>query len=122
MLPLGRERVSGLRARGLADAVLYDPPGVGGTHQIFVIPFGEQLADYGLPSDPQTSSEVFSLLSGVASLSAGLAGFGLLGAVARLLMAPEETAPEDSVPEETLLVETAPGKAAPGDGVIRGGR
>ncbi|MFH1609296.1 MAG: 4Fe-4S dicluster domain-containing protein [Candidatus Bipolaricaulota bacterium] len=95
MLSLGRERVSGLEGRGLASAVLYDPPGVGGSHMIFLVPFGEHLADYGLPADPQVISGARSLLRDWASVGAGLGGLGLLGAATRLMMAPQEPASGD---------------------------
>jgi formate dehydrogenase iron-sulfur subunit len=41
MLTLGKERVGQLKADGFANAGLYDPPGVGGTHVIAVRAAGE---------------------------------------------------------------------------------
>ncbi len=48
MLGLGAERLAELRERGFDKAVLYDPPGVKGTHVVYVLPHGDPEL-YGLP-------------------------------------------------------------------------
>ncbi len=52
MLMRAHKRVKQLKAQGFNGATVYDPPGVLGTHAIYVLPYGNRLADYGLPSDP----------------------------------------------------------------------
>jgi formate dehydrogenase iron-sulfur subunit len=52
MVALGRARVEALQADGLANAALYDPPGVGGTGVVTVLAHGDHPEWYGLPRDP----------------------------------------------------------------------
>jgi formate dehydrogenase iron-sulfur subunit len=53
MLQQANHRLEDLRERGFARAAVYDPPGVGGTHVVVVLPHGDQPEKYGLPKDPQ---------------------------------------------------------------------
>ena len=53
MVALGNARVEQLQANGLAEAALYDPPGVGGTSVVTVLAHGNHLEWYGLPADPR---------------------------------------------------------------------
>ena len=47
-------RIGDLKERGYAQAALYDPPGVGGTHVMYVLPYGDQPELYSnLPRDPR---------------------------------------------------------------------
>src|SRR4029079_11507195 len=55
MVALGRSRVEKLKANGFEQAVLYDPPGVGGTGVVTVLAHGEHPEWYGLPRDPRVS-------------------------------------------------------------------
>lgn len=70
-------RVTELKGRGHANAGLYDPQGVGGTHVMYVLKHADQPGDVGLPKDPSISPMV-SLWKGVAK---PLAMFAMLGAV-----------------------------------------
>ena len=70
-------RIADLKRRGYANAGLYDPQGVGGTHVMYVLQHADKPALYrGLPKDPSISPLV-SLWKGVAkplmSLGIGLA-------------------------------------------------
>jgi formate dehydrogenase iron-sulfur subunit len=80
MIARGAKRVNDLKERGLAQAALYDPPGVGGTHVMYVLPRGDRPDLYGLPVDPKISPWV-SLWKGISKplLSIGL-GLAVLGA------------------------------------------
>ncbi len=50
------ERLEDLRSRGFANAGLYDPPGVGGTHVMYVLHHADQPVLYrDLPKDPAIS-------------------------------------------------------------------
>ncbi|MDH0744959.1 formate dehydrogenase subunit beta [Pseudomonas sp. GD03842] len=71
------ERVVDLQSRGFDNAGLYDPPGVGGTHVMYVLHHADDPNRYaGLPQDPQISPLV-SLWKGatkpLALLAMGLA-------------------------------------------------
>ena len=76
------ERITDLKERGFAKAGLYDPPGVGGTHVMYVLHNAEQSERYaGLPQDPQISPLV-SLWKGVAKPLATMAmGIVALGSL-----------------------------------------
>jgi len=52
MLERAMKRVRQLRAQGFSQALVYNPPGVMGTHAIYVLPYGNRPEDYGLPRDP----------------------------------------------------------------------
>ncbi len=69
-------RIADLKERGYPNAGLYDPPGVGGTHVMYVLQHADQPGLYhGLPKDPGISPLV-SLWKGVAKPLASL-GLGL---------------------------------------------
>ena len=55
MVARGRSRVEALKANGFDHAVLYDPPGVGGTGVVTVLAHGDHPEWYGLPRDPRVS-------------------------------------------------------------------
>ena len=81
MVARGAKRVNDLKERGFAQAALYDPKGVGGTHVMYVLQHGDRPDLYsGLPVDPKISPWV-SLWKGVTKplLSIGL-GLAVLGA------------------------------------------
>jgi formate dehydrogenase iron-sulfur subunit len=74
MIKHADERVADLKERGFQNAGLYDPPGVGGTHVMYVLQHADQPELYnGLPKDPGISPMV-SLWKGITK---PLASFGL---------------------------------------------
>ena len=52
MLSQANHRLEDLHERGFANAAVYDPQGVGGTHVVVVLPHGDMPEKYGLPKDP----------------------------------------------------------------------
>ncbi len=53
------ERIVDLKSRGYQNAGLYDPPGVGGTHVMYVLKHADKPEIYhGLPADPSVSPMV----------------------------------------------------------------
>ena len=49
-------RIKDIKSRGFTNAALYDPPGVRGTHVMYVLPHGDQPELYsGLPKNPNVS-------------------------------------------------------------------
>jgi formate dehydrogenase iron-sulfur subunit len=79
------ERLATLESRGVTDAVVYDPrhTSVGGTHAIFLV--RGDVADYGLPPNPQVPTALLrpAWLSAAltALLMAALVGTGLFSTV-----------------------------------------
>jgi formate dehydrogenase iron-sulfur subunit len=72
-------RIADLKSRGFDKAGLYDPPGVGGTHVMYVLHHADQPSLYaGLPDNPRISP-VVELWKGVTKY-AGLAVIGLTAA------------------------------------------
>ncbi len=79
MVTKGEKRVAYLKTRGVQNAALYNPQGVGGTHVMYVLPRGDQPELYnGLPSNPSISPWV-SVWRGITKplLAVGL-GLGVL--------------------------------------------
>lgn len=59
MIELAEKRIAQLKARGYANAGLYNPQGVGGTHVMYVLPHLDKPELYsGLPKDPSISTTV----------------------------------------------------------------
>ena len=53
MIDYAGERIADLKERGYENAGLYDPPGVGGTHVMYVLQHADQPELYaGLPENP----------------------------------------------------------------------
>ena len=76
MKKLADDRIKDLKSRGYKNAGLYDPPGVQGTHVMYVLHHNDQPSLYaGLPDNPRISPLV-ELWKG-ASKYAGLAVIGL---------------------------------------------
>lgn len=55
MIRHAETRVADLRERGFTEAGLYDPPGVGGTHVMYVLQHADRPELYGLLKDPAIS-------------------------------------------------------------------
>ena len=73
-------RIEDLKSRGFANAGLYDPPGVGGTHVMYVLQHADQPELYsGLPKDPRISP-VVEAWKGVTKY-AGLTAIGAFAAI-----------------------------------------
>jgi formate dehydrogenase iron-sulfur subunit len=97
-------RIADLKSRGFENAGLYDPPGVGGTHVMYVLQHADQPEIYaGLPKDPHISNLV-ELWKGLTKY-AGLAFMGGLAAVSfihRLVSGPNEVSAEDEANARNL--------------------
>ncbi len=75
-------RIADLNRRGYANAGLYDPQGVGGTHVMYVLHHADKPSLYkGLPDDPSISPMV-SLWKGVAKpLAVAALGVAAVGSL-----------------------------------------
>ena len=77
------KRITDLKSRGFKNAGLYDPPGVGGTHVMYVLHHADQPQIYaGLPKDPKISP-IVEIWKGLFKY-AGLAAIGGLAAISIL--------------------------------------
>lgn len=97
-------RIKDLKSRGFKNAGLYDPPGVGGTHVMYVLHHADQPHIYaGLPDNPRISPLV-QLWKGVGKY-AGLALIGLTaaaGVLHHLLQGPNRVTEEDEESADRL--------------------
>ncbi len=97
-------RIKDLKSRGYANAGLYDPPGVGGTHVMYVLHHNDQPQIYAnLPNNP-TISPIVEIWKGVTKY-AGLAAMGMFAAIGFIHYAvagPNEVSAEDEKNAEKL--------------------
>jgi formate dehydrogenase iron-sulfur subunit len=90
-------RIADLKSRGFANAGLYDPPGVGGTHVMYVLHHADQPQIYaGLPKDPQISTvvEIWKGATKYAGITI-MAAFAAFGFLHHLLLGPNRVSRED---------------------------
>ena len=100
MLHQASGRVADLKERGFQHAGVYNPPGVGGTHVMYVLQHADRPELYrGLPKDPGLSPAVL-LWKEIAKtiMSIGLGGAVLSGVIHYLTQGPNEVAEDE---EET---------------------
>mgnify|MGYP001363713820 CR=1 FL=1 len=97
-------RIEDLKSRGFDKAGLYDPPGVDGTHVMYVLHHADRPSLYaGLPDNP-TISPLVEAWKGVTKY-AGLAAMGFVaafGVVHHLLKGPNRVSDEDERHAEEL--------------------
>ncbi len=98
------KRIEDLKSRGYDKAGLYDPPGVGGTHVMYVLHHADKPELYsGLPNDPKISP-VVEAWKGL-SKYAGMAVLGLtaaFGFIHYILQGPNRVTDEDEENAEKL--------------------
>ena len=81
MLDHANGRITDLKSRGFKNAGIYDPPGVGGTHVMYVLHHADKPQLYAnLPNNPRIS-QVVELWKGL-SKYAGMAAVGFAAAFA----------------------------------------
>ena len=85
MLALADQKVETLHSRGYENASVYNPAGVGGTHMMYVVPHGDRLDDYNLPSDPTASPAPMTALGFLKRIGAYLLSFTVIGALVHFL-------------------------------------
>jgi len=97
MIDWAGERIEDLKSRGFENAGLYNPPGVGGTHVMYVLQHADRPSIYaGLPDKPHISPLVEAwkgMLKPIAM--AGLAFTAVAGFVHWIVSGPNEVQPED---------------------------
>ncbi|MDE1180100.1 formate dehydrogenase subunit beta [Paraburkholderia sp.] len=93
------ERIEDLKERGFANAGLYDPAGVGGTHVMYVLHHADKPSLYhGLPDNPRISPMV-RLWKGIAKplAVAGIALAALSGFFHYTRVGPNEVTPDEEL-------------------------
>jgi formate dehydrogenase iron-sulfur subunit len=98
-------RIKDLKSRGFDNAGLYDPPGVGGTHVMYVLHHADKPEIYAnLPRDPRISPIVdfWKGLTKYAGLTA-MAAFVGVGALHHLLSGPNRVSRQDEENAERLV-------------------
>jgi formate dehydrogenase iron-sulfur subunit len=96
MIKQADTRITDLKSRGYANAGLYDPKGVGGTHVMYVLQHADKPAIYhGLPADP-TISPAVSLWKGAMKpiLSIGLGAMVVAAFAHYFTVGPKESKEE----------------------------
>lgn len=95
-----------MKSRGFDKAGLYDPPGVSGTHVMYVLQHADKPGLYsGLPKDPKISGLVQTWKSGAAKYT-GLAAVGMFaaaGLVHHLVTGANRVSPEDEAKAKNLI-------------------
>jgi formate dehydrogenase iron-sulfur subunit len=97
MLHHAEERIADLKERGFQRAGLYNPPGVGGTHVMYVLQYADQPELYhGLPKNPGISPEII-LWKGISKtvMNIGLGAAILAGIFHYVTQGPNEVREEE---------------------------
>ena len=105
MTDWAQERIADLNTRGFDKAGLYDPPGVGGTHVMYVLHHADRPSLYaGLPDKPRISPLV-QLWKGVMKpvALASMAFVAVAGFLHWVVVGPNEVQPEDDTAGQRLL-------------------
>jgi formate dehydrogenase iron-sulfur subunit len=99
------ERIVDLTSRGFVNAGLYDPPGVGGTHVMYVLHHADRPSLYaGLPDKPRISPLVDAWKGILKPLAlAGIAFTALAGFFHWVVVGPNEVRPEDEAQAQREL-------------------
>jgi formate dehydrogenase iron-sulfur subunit len=103
------KRITDLKSRGYKNAGLYDPPGVGGTHVMYVLHHAEKPQLYaGLAQNPRISPvvELWKGLTKYAGLAA-IGAFAAIGFLHHMVSGPNKVSEEDDQKAKQL----ADGKA-----------
>ena len=101
------QRIADLKSRGFPNAGLYDPPGVGGTHVMYVLQHADHPEWYaGLPRDPAISPLVEVWKGWTKPLAIGVMAAGVLASLIHYVMkGPNEISKET---EKEVENETRP--------------
>jgi formate dehydrogenase iron-sulfur subunit len=102
------ERVIDLKSRGFENAGLYDPPGVSGTHVMYVLHHADRPSLYaGLPDNPKISALVEVWKGVLKPLAlAGVALAAISGFLHWITAGPNEVQPEDEAAAAKLIKDS----------------
>src|SRR5207248_4641372 len=96
------ERIVDLKSRGFSNAGLYDPPGVGGTHVMYVLHHADKPSIYaGLPKNPAISPIIEAWKGATKYVGLGIMGFAAVaGVLHHLFTGANRVTPEDEANAE----------------------
>jgi formate dehydrogenase iron-sulfur subunit len=105
MIHWAGERVEDLKSRGFAQAGLYNPPGVGGTHVMYVLHHADRPSLYaGLPDNPRISPFVEIWKGLYKSLAVAAGGFAVVAGFLHYVVAgANKVHPEDDEEARHLI-------------------
>jgi formate dehydrogenase iron-sulfur subunit len=104
------ERIKDLQSRGFKNAGLYDPPGVGGTHVMYVLHHADKPEIYAeLPNNPKISPivELWKGLTRYASMAA-MGGIAAVSVLHFLVAGRNKVKPGDEEEAERLAGDRQP--------------
>ena len=104
MVDLSQGRITDLKSRGFEKAGLYDPPGVSGTHVMYVLQSRRQAAPLRRPARNPRISPIVEMWKGVGKY-AGMAIIGftaVAGVVHHLLQGANRVSEEDEESADKL--------------------
>ena len=109
MVTHAEERIADLKSRGYENAGLYDPPGVGGTHVMYVLHHADKPSLYsGLPDEPRISPVVEGWKGPLKTAALVVAGLAAAGAALHGVFAkPNEVSEHEEEEAEELVHESA---------------
>ena len=104
------ERIEDLKSRGFDNAGLYDPPGVGGTHVMYVLHHADKPSIYaGLPDNPQISPFVSAWKGMLKPMAlAGIAFAAVAGFMHWIVVGPERGAAGRRIGSEAIARSRRP--------------
>jgi formate dehydrogenase iron-sulfur subunit len=106
------ERIEDLKSRGYSNAGLYDPPGVGGTHVMYVLHHADKPSIYaGLPDDPRISPLVEAWKGVTKYAGLALMGFAAAAGFVHMAVSGRNRVTVEDDEEARRLAERAPGAA-----------
>ncbi len=107
------ERIADLKSRGYANAGLYDPQGVGGTHVMYVLHHNDKPHIYAdLPDDPKISGVVQAWKGATKYVGLATMGFLAVGAALHGVFAkPNRVSHEDEEGAEEVLKDKLGGQS-----------
>ena len=112
MLQLAAERVDDLHDRGYQQAGIYDPPGVGGTHVMYVLQHADRPELYqGLPKDPHISPLVYFWKGLAKPIALATIGLSILFGFFHYVTTGPNTVEEEEEHEAERVMDKAAGKS-----------
>ncbi|MBV8916056.1 MAG: formate dehydrogenase subunit beta, partial [Acetobacteraceae bacterium] len=104
MIEQAESRVEELKERGYQNAGLYDPPGVDGTHVMYVLQHADKPEIYqGLPNKPQISPLVWAWKGGAKVLGLAMIGVSAVASFLHYMTVGPNEVPEDAEQEAVRL-------------------
>ncbi len=119
MIDQAADRVEDLKSRGYENAGLYDPPGVGGTHVMYVLHHADHPELYqGLPKNPRISPLVSVWKGGAKIFGLAAMGVAVVGGFLHYITVGPNEVPEAAEEDAMALQREADAKKLQGGGSV----